>query len=243
MVKFFWSHFTPFYLAFLSRHTWHNSAKPKSNHKPTTYPTKYLRQYLADEDFLSHHPLRMYSGQVPVLYGCAYLLSWGWRFMVKQLNAKKLTFYANKISRWAVAQQIPGQLGSPGYQIDPHDIPDTKHCLLLLIWLIWRPDLLVTSKVWVRRVAMMTPRSDQQGDNHEAQCTLRLSPLQSSTDSCIYLHSILPLTSLFAYFLISPICGNNGAFPKTLKHKDIWYLTLHKQKTFPLFCPKLHPKT
>ncbi len=34
--------FTPFNLAFLSRHTQHNSAKPTSNHKLTTYPTKYL---------------------------------------------------------------------------------------------------------------------------------------------------------------------------------------------------------
>ena len=39
-----------FYLAILPRHTHHNSAKPISNHMPTTYPTKYLRQYLADED-------------------------------------------------------------------------------------------------------------------------------------------------------------------------------------------------
>jgi hypothetical protein len=61
----------------------------KSNHKPTTYPTKYLRQYLADEDISSHHPLRMYGGQMPVLYGCTYLLSWGQRSMVKQLITKK----------------------------------------------------------------------------------------------------------------------------------------------------------
>jgi hypothetical protein len=32
-----------------SRHTHHNSAKPKSNHKPTTGPTEYLHQYSADE--------------------------------------------------------------------------------------------------------------------------------------------------------------------------------------------------
>jgi hypothetical protein len=43
-------HFTPFLLAILPRHTHHNSAKPISNHMPTTYPTKYLRQYMADED-------------------------------------------------------------------------------------------------------------------------------------------------------------------------------------------------
>jgi hypothetical protein len=81
--------FYPIYIAFLCRHTQHNSAKPKSNHKPTTYLTKYLRQYLADEDISSHNPLRMYGGQMPVLYGCTYLLLWGWRFMVKQLNTKK----------------------------------------------------------------------------------------------------------------------------------------------------------
>ena len=43
-------HFTPFLLAFLSRHTHHKSPKPKSDHMPTTNPTKYLCQYLADED-------------------------------------------------------------------------------------------------------------------------------------------------------------------------------------------------
>ncbi len=128
--------FSPILPSFLSRHTQHNSAKPKSNHKPTNYPTKYLRQYSADEDILSTHPLRMYGGQTPVLYGGTYSLSWGWRFMVNREKWKKLTFYTNKISRWAVAQQMPGQLGSPGYQIDPHNIPGTKHCLLLLIWSI-----------------------------------------------------------------------------------------------------------
>jgi hypothetical protein len=53
-----------FYLAFLPRHTRHNSANPKSDQKPTTYPTKYLRQYLANEDVSSHQLLllRMYGG-------------------------------------------------------------------------------------------------------------------------------------------------------------------------------------
>jgi hypothetical protein len=52
---------------------------------------------LVDEDILSHHPLRMHGGRLPVPYGCTYLLLWGWRFMVKQQNEeKKLTFYANK---------------------------------------------------------------------------------------------------------------------------------------------------
>ncbi len=126
----------PILPSFLSRHTRHNSAKPKSNNKPTTYSTKYLRQYLANEDVLSTHPLRMYGGQTPVLYGGTYSLSWGQRFMVNGKKTKKITFYTNKISRWAVAQWIPGRLGSPVYRIDPPDISDTKHSLLLLIWSI-----------------------------------------------------------------------------------------------------------
>ncbi len=36
--------------------------------------------------------------------------------------------------------------------------------------------------------------------NHEAQRALRLSPLQSSTNSHVSLYSILPLTSIFPYF-------------------------------------------
>jgi hypothetical protein len=31
---------------------------------PTTNPTEYLRQYLADETILSRHPLRMHGGRV-----------------------------------------------------------------------------------------------------------------------------------------------------------------------------------
>jgi hypothetical protein len=102
MVHRIQSHFTPFYLSFLSRHTQRNSAKPKSNHKPTTYPTKYLCQYLADEDISSHHSLRMYGGQTPVLN-----VVWLYIFTVMGLavhgeaakHTKKLTFYAIKISR------------------------------------------------------------------------------------------------------------------------------------------------
>ena len=68
-----------------------------SNHKSTAYPTKYLCQYLADEDISSHYALRMHGGQTPVPYGCPYLLLWGRRFMVKQQKHKKtLTSYANK---------------------------------------------------------------------------------------------------------------------------------------------------
>ena len=48
-----------------------------SNHKPTTYPTKYLRQYLVDEDVWSRSPLRMYGGQTAVPYGRPYLLFHG----------------------------------------------------------------------------------------------------------------------------------------------------------------------
>jgi hypothetical protein len=82
-----------FYLAFYLGHT----PQPMSDHKPTTYPIKYLRQYLADEDVLSHHALRMHGGQTPVPNGCPYLLSWGRRFMVKQQKHKKtITLYANK---------------------------------------------------------------------------------------------------------------------------------------------------
>ena len=33
------------------------SADPKTHKKPTTNPTNYLHQYLADEDILSTHPL------------------------------------------------------------------------------------------------------------------------------------------------------------------------------------------
>ncbi len=89
VVDFFNCILPKFNLAFLSRHTQHDSAKPKSNHKPTTYPTKYLHQYLADEDILSIHPLHMYGGQTPVLYGVTYSLSWGWQFMVNGKKTKK----------------------------------------------------------------------------------------------------------------------------------------------------------
>jgi hypothetical protein len=65
----------------------------------------------------------MYGGKTPVPYGCTFLLSWGWWLKVNGEKQKKLTFYANKISRWAVAQQILGWLGFPGYQIEPYDIP------------------------------------------------------------------------------------------------------------------------
>jgi hypothetical protein len=104
----------------------------------------------------------MYGGQTSVPYDCTYLLAWGWWLKVNGEKTKKLRFYATKISRCAVALQIPGGLGSPGYKIDPHNIPNPKHSLLILIGSIW--GLLDTSKVRICRVAMMTQRSDQQGD-------------------------------------------------------------------------------
>ncbi len=59
----------------------YKTAKPKSDHKPTTDLTKYLPQYLVDEDISSHHSLCMHGEQMPVPYGCTYLLLWGCRFM------------------------------------------------------------------------------------------------------------------------------------------------------------------
>jgi hypothetical protein len=55
------------------------SANPKTNKKPTTNPTKYLHQYLADEDIFSTHPLRMHDAKMPVPYGYSALPSWGKR--------------------------------------------------------------------------------------------------------------------------------------------------------------------
>ena len=46
----YWIAFYPIFTAILSRHTHHKSAKPKSDHMPTTNPTKCLHQYLANED-------------------------------------------------------------------------------------------------------------------------------------------------------------------------------------------------
>ncbi len=46
--------------------TCHKSANPKSDHKPTTYPTKYLCQYQADEDVSSNDPLPMYVTMLAV---------------------------------------------------------------------------------------------------------------------------------------------------------------------------------
>ena len=55
------------------------SANPKTNKKPITNPTKYLNQYLVDEDILSTHPLRMHGAKIPVPYGYTVLPSWGRR--------------------------------------------------------------------------------------------------------------------------------------------------------------------
>jgi hypothetical protein len=53
--------------------------QPETNH----LSNQIFPPILADEDVSIHHPLRMYGKQTVVPYGCTYLLSWGWRFMVK----------------------------------------------------------------------------------------------------------------------------------------------------------------
>ena len=50
------------------------SANPKTKKKPTTNPTKYLHQYLADQDILSAHSLQMHGLKMPVPYGCTAIL-------------------------------------------------------------------------------------------------------------------------------------------------------------------------
>ena len=135
--------FLPILPSFLPRHTRHNSAKPKSDHKPTTVPTKYLHQYLTDEDILIDHPLHMYGGQMPVPYGCTYLLLWGQRFMVNGKKWKKLPFYTNKISR---SLRVFGQFWRMGYHFDPLIKPDAKYSLLF--WFGSILGLFCTSKVW-----------------------------------------------------------------------------------------------
>jgi hypothetical protein len=62
----------------------HLSADPHPTQKPNHCPTKYLHQYLADEDISNNHPLRMHAGQTPVLYGSTIPLSCGWWRYVKQ---------------------------------------------------------------------------------------------------------------------------------------------------------------
>ncbi len=63
---------------------------------PDPYPDFFFAgsnlYFLADADVSSDHPLQMYGGQTAVPCGCTYLLPWGWRFMVKQQNTKKLIF-------------------------------------------------------------------------------------------------------------------------------------------------------
>ena len=62
--RFYSVAFLPILPSFLSRHTRHNSAKPKSDPQANHCSHQYLCQYLADEDVLSNHPLRMYCGQI-----------------------------------------------------------------------------------------------------------------------------------------------------------------------------------
>jgi hypothetical protein len=55
------------------------STNPKTNKKPTTNPTKYLHQFLADQDILSAHLLCKHGAKMPVPCGYTDLPSWGWR--------------------------------------------------------------------------------------------------------------------------------------------------------------------
>ena len=114
-----------FYGSYFTRHTCHNSTKLKSDHMPTTDPTKYLRQYSADEDIWRHHPLRMHGGQMQVPFGCTYLLPLGLPFMVKQQNMKKNKFYT--IRRLALTSQVLCQFGEMWYHFDPLLKPTSKH--------------------------------------------------------------------------------------------------------------------
>ena len=51
--------------------------QPQNQQKPTTNPTKYLHQYLADWDILSAHPFLMHDAKMPVPYGYTAPPSWG----------------------------------------------------------------------------------------------------------------------------------------------------------------------
>ena len=62
------------------------SANPKTDKTPTTNPTKYLHQYLEDDDILSTHPLRMHGAKMPVPYGYIAPPFWGWWGYVKLLD-------------------------------------------------------------------------------------------------------------------------------------------------------------
>ena len=44
--------------------------RPQNHPKNNDCSTKYLHQYLADEDISSNQPLHMHGGQTSVLYGC-----------------------------------------------------------------------------------------------------------------------------------------------------------------------------
>jgi hypothetical protein len=104
----------------------------------------------------------MHSGQSLVPYGCTYLLLWGRRFMVKQQNVKKLTFYANK--------------SVDGLQLSEYLADFGKWGTILIVTSLFTlsmpyftseghfSDLLRCSKVRQLKVAIVTLRSDQQGD-------------------------------------------------------------------------------
>ena len=135
---------------------------------PTTDPTEYLCQYSADEDIWSHHPLQMYGGQKAVPCGCTYLLPWGRRLMVSSKTCKKTKFLCEQISRCTVARRIPGRFWKMGYHIywPSHHEANTV-CLTFLRRVIFYYflDLLRCSMVRQLKVAIVTLRSDQQGES------------------------------------------------------------------------------
>jgi hypothetical protein len=99
---------------------------------------------------------------LPVPYGCTYLLLWGRRFMVKQQNAKKLFFCTNKSVDGLQLGEYLADFGKWG------TILIVTSCLTLSMPYFTSgghfSDLLRCSKVRQLKVAIVTLRSDQQGD-------------------------------------------------------------------------------
>jgi hypothetical protein len=104
----------------------------------------------------------MHGGRSPVPYGCTYLLLWGWRFMVKQQNTQKKTFYANKSVDGLQLGKYLANFGKWG------TILIVTSCLTLSMPYFTSgghfSDLLRCSKVRQLKVVIVTLRSDQQGD-------------------------------------------------------------------------------
>jgi hypothetical protein len=85
--------------------------------------------------------------------------------MVKQQKRKKkLNFYANKSVDGLQLGKYLADFEKMGYHFDRHIMPHSKHALLYF----WGSflDLLKCSKVQQLKVAIVTLRSDQQGDSY-----------------------------------------------------------------------------